>query len=196
MERIWMKFGKPLLLWTLITMVPTVFEKNHFKGYLSQSIISRCWKRLLDSRMWPWTQNLCAGSIFDPEHDGPRVSRKFETFGKFRNKVWVPPISDKFMESREVLTFTVSYLLKRPRPIFLEKFSKYRFRLKHSAKSKSLIFQLLKSQLIPEILQLRTLQCLRLKFSVNQSVCFRKSIIPPPALLLKAAQFGLSIEIY
>ena len=95
MERIWMKFGKPLLLWTLITMVPTVFEKNHFKGYLSQSIISRCWKRLLDSRMWPWTQNLCAGSIFDPEHDGPRVSRKFETFGKFRNKVWVPPVKSE-----------------------------------------------------------------------------------------------------
>ena len=103
----------------------------------------------------------------------------YETFSVAKAvylKVW-QSISDKFMESREVLTFTVSYLLKRPRRIFLEKFSKYRFRLKHSAKSKSLIFQLLKSQLIPEILQLRTLQCLRLKFSVNQSVCFRKSII-------------------
>ena len=82
-----MKFGKPLLLETLITMVPTVFGNFDFKGNFSQSIISRRFMRLLDSRMCPWTQILCVGTIFGPEYDGPRVLRKFETFGKFRNKV-------------------------------------------------------------------------------------------------------------
>ena len=38
-----------------------------------------------------WTQILYAGTIFGPEHDDPRVPPKFETFGKFRNKGWVPP---------------------------------------------------------------------------------------------------------
>ena len=92
MEPIRMKFGKHLLLWTLITMAPTVFENFDFEGNFSQSIISRRW-RLLESRMFLWTQILSAGSIFGPEHDGARVFPKFETFGKFRNKVWVPPFS-------------------------------------------------------------------------------------------------------
>ena len=93
MEPIWMKFGKHLLLWTLITMVPTVFENFDFEGNFSQFIISRRWMRFLDSRMCLWTQILCTGTIFDPEYDGPRVLPKFETFGKFRNKVWVPPFT-------------------------------------------------------------------------------------------------------
>ena len=38
---------------------------------------------------------ICVGTIFGPEHDGPRVLRKFETFGKFRNKVWVPPVKSE-----------------------------------------------------------------------------------------------------
>ena len=92
MEPIWMKFGEPLLLWTLITMVPTVFGNFDFKGNFSQSIISRRLRRLLDSKMCLWTQILYATTIYSPEHDGPRIWPKLETFGKFWNKVWVPPI--------------------------------------------------------------------------------------------------------
>ena len=97
MEPIWLKFGKHLLLWTLITMVPNVFEKNHFRGNFSHFTISRRWMWFLDSRRCLWTQILCTGTIFDPESDGQRVSPKFQTFGKFRNKVWVPPFLELFL---------------------------------------------------------------------------------------------------
>ena len=98
MEPIWMKFWKHLLLSTLITMAPTVFENIDFEGNFPQFIISRRRKRLLESRICWWTQILCLGSIFGSEHDGLGVLPKFEPFGKFRNKVWVPPVNNNFIK--------------------------------------------------------------------------------------------------
>ena len=92
MDSIGMKFGKPLLLWTLILMVPTVFENFDFQANLSQSIILRRRMRFLGSRMWLWSQFFCTYTIFGPQYDDLKVFRKFETFGKFRNKIRVPPI--------------------------------------------------------------------------------------------------------
>ena len=86
-----MILGEEVLLGTLITMVPTVFEKNDFKGYLSHSQISKYFMLFLDSETSPWTQFLWKGLIFDTQHDALKVLRKFENFGKSRNNIWVPP---------------------------------------------------------------------------------------------------------
>ena len=53
-----MTLGEEVLFGTLIKMVPTVFEKNDFKGYLSHSQISKCLRLFLDSETSPWTQIL------------------------------------------------------------------------------------------------------------------------------------------
>ena len=87
-----MILGEEVLLGTLITMVPTVFEKNDFKGYLSHSQISKYFMLFLDSETSPWTQFLWKGLIFDTQHDALKVLRKFENFGKSRNNIWVPPL--------------------------------------------------------------------------------------------------------
>ena len=80
-----MKIEKPLLLWTLITMVPKVLENFDAKDNFSHSIISRRWMRLLDSRMCVWTQILCEGTIFDSWHDDRKNFLIFKNFGKSRN---------------------------------------------------------------------------------------------------------------
>ena len=77
-------------------MVPTVFENFDFKGKFSQSIPyfhdTECDNSILGCA---YGLKICVGTIFGPEHDGPRVLRKFETFGKFRHKVWVPPVKSE-----------------------------------------------------------------------------------------------------
>jgi len=60
-----MKIEKPLLLSTPISMVPLVFENFDFKGYLSQSIFSKCLMRFFGSGTSPWTQISYEGTIFD-----------------------------------------------------------------------------------------------------------------------------------
>ena len=87
-----MKIEKPLLLWTLITMVPLVFENFDFKGYLSHSIFWKCLMRFFGSGTSPWTQISYEGTIFDAEHDDLKIFRIFENFGKSRNQFWDPPI--------------------------------------------------------------------------------------------------------
>ena len=37
-----MTLGEDVLPLTLFTMVPKVLDKNHFKGYMSQSKVSQC----------------------------------------------------------------------------------------------------------------------------------------------------------
>ena len=93
-----MILGEEVLLGTLITMVPTVFEKNDFKGYLSHSQISKYFMLFLDSETSPWTQFLWKGLIFDTQHDALKVLRKFENFGKSRNNIWVPPMISNNLE--------------------------------------------------------------------------------------------------
>ena len=80
-----MKIEKPLLPWTLITMVPKFLENFDSKGNFSQSIISRSYMRLLDSRMCLWTQILRQGTIFDSWHDDLKDFPIFKNFGKSRN---------------------------------------------------------------------------------------------------------------
>ena len=87
-----MILGEEVLLGTLITMVPTVFEKNDFKGYLSHSQISKYFMLFLDSETSPWTQTLWEGFIYATQRDALKVLRKFENFGKSRNNIWVPPL--------------------------------------------------------------------------------------------------------
>ena len=82
-----MILGEEVLLGTLITMVPTVFEKNDFKGYLSHSQISKYFMLFLDSETSSWTHILSEAIIFDPEHDDLKVLQKFENFGKSRNNI-------------------------------------------------------------------------------------------------------------
>ena len=60
-----MILGEEVLLGTLITMAPTVFEKIHFKGYFSHSQTSNFFMLFLDSVTWPWTQILREAIIFD-----------------------------------------------------------------------------------------------------------------------------------
>ena len=51
--------------------------------------------------------------IFGPKHDGPRVLRKLETFGKFRNPVWVPPFPyTKYNKIEEKDSFKVEKSIK------------------------------------------------------------------------------------
>ena len=83
-----MKIEKPLLLWTLITMVPLVFENFDFKGYLSHSIFWKCLMRFFGSGTSPWTQISYEGTIFDAGHDDPKTFQIFENFGKSRNQFW------------------------------------------------------------------------------------------------------------
>ena len=82
-----MILGEDLLLGTLITMAPTVFEKNDFKGYLSQSQIQNCFALFLESETSPWAQILRKAFIFDTRHDDLKVLSKFENFGKSRNNI-------------------------------------------------------------------------------------------------------------
>ena len=60
-----MILGEEVLIGTLITMVPTVFEKNDFKGYLSHSQILKCFMIFLDSETSTWTKILWDGIIFE-----------------------------------------------------------------------------------------------------------------------------------
>ena len=66
-------------------------ENNNFKGCLSHSQIRRCSIRFLGSRKRPRTQTSSEGTILDNKHDDPKVFWILENFGKFRNKIWVPP---------------------------------------------------------------------------------------------------------
>ena len=59
-----MILGEEMLLGTLITMAPTVFEKNDFKEYLSHSQIQICFALFLESETSPWTQILPKVFIF------------------------------------------------------------------------------------------------------------------------------------
>ena len=63
------------------------------KGYLSQSKVLRCSMSFLGSRTCSWTQISSEGIIWDNKHEEPKVFWIFENFGKFRNKIWVPPLS-------------------------------------------------------------------------------------------------------
>ena len=89
-----MGLGQDVLLSTLITMIKIFLENNNFKGCLSQSKVSRCSTPFLGSRTCPWTQISPEGIILDNKHDEPKVFWIFGTFGKFRNKIWVPPINN------------------------------------------------------------------------------------------------------
>ena len=82
-----MTLGEVLLRSTLITMIPSVFQKTNFKGYFSQSQTSKCLMRFFGSGPGPWTQTSCEGTIFYAEHDDLKIFRIFENFGKSRNKV-------------------------------------------------------------------------------------------------------------
>ena len=82
-----MALGEVLLRSTLITMVPSVFQKTNFKGYFSQSQTSQCLMRFLGSGKAPWAQILWEGTIFDAKHDDLKIFPIFENFGKSRNKV-------------------------------------------------------------------------------------------------------------
>ena len=82
-----MILGEDLLLGTLITMAPTVFEKNDFKGYFSQSQIQICFALFLESEMRLWAQIFRKAFIFDTRHDDLKVLPKFENFGKSRNNL-------------------------------------------------------------------------------------------------------------
>ena len=83
--------GEEMLNETLITMVPTVFEKNNFKGYLSHSQILILFLLFLELKTSPWTQILWEAIIFDTQHDALKVLLKLKNFGKSRNYIWVPP---------------------------------------------------------------------------------------------------------
>ena len=54
-------------------MVPAVFQKNNFEGYLSQSQTAKCLMRFVGSRTGPWTQIPCEGTISDAEHDDQKI---------------------------------------------------------------------------------------------------------------------------
>ena len=82
-----MTLGEVLLRLTLITMVPAVFEKNNFKGYLSQSQTWKCLMRFYGSGTGPWARISWEGTIFDTEHDYRKIFPIFKNFGKSRNKV-------------------------------------------------------------------------------------------------------------
>ena len=82
-----MILGEDLLLGTLITMVPTVFENNDFKGYLSQSQIQKLFMLFLESETSSWTQILKGTFIFDTRHDDLKDLPKFKNFGKSRNNI-------------------------------------------------------------------------------------------------------------
>ena len=82
-----MTLGEVLLRSTLITMAPSVFQKNYFKVYLSQSQTSKCLMRFFGSGTDPWAQISWAGTIFDAEYDDRKIFSIFENFGKSRNKV-------------------------------------------------------------------------------------------------------------
>ena len=90
-----MALGEVLLRSTLITMAPNVFQKTNFKGYFSQSQTSKCLMRFFGSGTGPWAQISWEGTIFDVEHDHLKIFPIFENFGKSRNKIWVPPKSNK-----------------------------------------------------------------------------------------------------
>ena len=83
----YMALGEVLLRKTLITMVPSVFQKNNFKGYFSQSQTSKCLIRFFGSGKGSWAQISWEGTIFDAEHDDRKICPIFENFGKSRNKV-------------------------------------------------------------------------------------------------------------
>ena len=89
MLRIWMKFGRPLLLWTLITKWHEQFLKKCVKGHLSHFIILRRKNRLIESRICLWREIFGAEPIFGPWPKSRGVSSKFEIFVKFLNKVSV-----------------------------------------------------------------------------------------------------------
>ena len=89
-----MIMGEEMLNETLITMVPTVFEKNNFKGYLSHSQILILFLLFLELKTSPWTQILWEAIIFDTQHDALKVLLKLKNFGKSRNYIWVPPIPE------------------------------------------------------------------------------------------------------
>ena len=82
-----MTLGEVLLRSTLITMVPSVFQKTNFKGYFSHSQTSKCQMRFFGSGTDPWAQISLKGTIFDVEHDDLKIFPIFENFGKSRNKV-------------------------------------------------------------------------------------------------------------
>ena len=105
-----MALGEVLLRSTLITMAPSVFQKTNFKGYFSQSQTSKCLMRFFGSETGPWAQISWEGTIFHVEHDDRKIFPIFENFGKYRNKVWVPPIMvDRFqVEVRNTRTVDTS----------------------------------------------------------------------------------------
>jgi len=82
-----MALGEVLLRQTLITMVPNVFQKNNFKGYLSQSQTSKCLMRFFGSGTGPWAKISWKGTVFDAEHDDRKIFPIFGNFGKSRNKI-------------------------------------------------------------------------------------------------------------
>ena len=80
-----MALDEDVLLCTLITMVQKVFEKNHFKVYLSQSKVSKYSMHFLGSRTCPYTEISCEGIVLDAKHDDLKILQIFDNFVKFRN---------------------------------------------------------------------------------------------------------------